>query len=524
MERLRSASLALALVLSAAFVALLCVLVALRVAHPYLLEWQEGAMVDQVVRILAGDPLYAEPTIEFVAQIYAPLYFYVSAAVGALTGPGFVPLRLVSIAATAGCLGLVALFVRRETHDTAAAILSVGLFAATYPLSAAFLDVGRVDALFVFFCMAGVTVARGARSTAGLLAAAALFVLAFGTKQQGLLVGLAMAAWLAFARGGRAALAFGGALAVGAGAAALALSVATDGWSTFYLFDLPRSHALVWPLFFTFWWTDMLRPLGPACALAAVWLGVLARERRTADLVFWTALLGALFAVSLGSRMHWGGATNVLLPAHLGLSLAWGVAIHRLVLAPPVADARACAVAVLAVLQLGALVYDPRPLVPTAADRRAGDAFVAALAALDGDVLATWHGHLPRLAGKRVFAHRSAVHDVMRSDRTDEIAALQAAFDAALAERRFGAVVVDQPYFLRDYEKAALEGRYELVGPMLEDGLEIGGLLGYRANPRVYLPVRLDGSVPVRPEGSLPAPPDGSDPDAAGPAAVGRRR
>ena len=56
-----------ALVLSLVFVGLMCVLFALRVGHPYLLEWQEGAMVDQVLRILSGAPLYAEPSVEFVA-------------------------------------------------------------------------------------------------------------------------------------------------------------------------------------------------------------------------------------------------------------------------------------------------------------------------------------------------------------------------------------------------------------------------------------------------------------------------
>jgi hypothetical protein len=146
--------------------------------------------------------------------------------------------------------------------------------------------------------------------------------------------------------------------------------------------------------------------------------------------------------------------------------------------------------AIVCVLQLAWLVYDPRPLVPSVLDRASGHAFVEALARLEGDVLATWHGHLPRLAGKRVFAHRSAIHDVMRSDREAEIDRLSDAFERAFETRRFGAVVIDQPYFLRDYEKAWLEGRYRHAGPLLEDGMEVGGLLGYRANPHLYLPVR----------------------------------
>jgi hypothetical protein len=478
----------LALLLSGLFVVLLLVLFALRVAHPYLLEWQEGAMVDQVARILAGEPLYAEPSIEFVAQIYAPLYFYVSAGVAGLTGIGFTPLRVVSIAATLGCLACMGWLVWLETRSRAAVLLSLGLFAATYPIAAAFLDIARVDALFLFFCIAGVAVVRARQGPRAMLAGAALFLLAFLTKQQGALFCVAMVVWVAFARGLRPACLLGGTFAVAAWAATAALSAWTDGWSSFYLFDLPGSHELFWPMLWAFWWMDLLQPLAPACVLAVVWLFVLAREGPTSDLVFWTMLLGVCTGTALGSRMHWGGAANVVLPAYLGIALAWGVALRRLPQTSSVRGRWPTVLAAVAVGQLLWLVYDPRPLVPREADRVAGDAFVEALSELDGDVLATWHGYLPTLAGKAVFAHRSAVYDVMRSDQTEAIAKLQAAFDAALAAHRFGAVVVDQPLFLRDYERTPLERSYRHVGPMLPDGLVVGGLLGYRANPHLYLP------------------------------------
>lgn len=481
---LRRASLALAV----AFVALMLGLFALRVGHPYLLEWQEGAMVDQVLRILAGRPLYAEPSVEFVAQIYAPLYFYASAAATYAIGPGFVALRLVSIAATLGCLACMGLLAWHETHSRSAVAIALGLFAATYPVSAAFLDVARVDALFLCLCMAATWAVRRSPSRPASLAAAALFALAFLTKQQGLPFCAAMVVWVAVARGVGAALWLAVPFGALAGGATLWLAAATDGWSLFYLYALPAGHELFWPMALRFWWMDLLVPLAPACGVALAWLFALGRTRRFADLAFWLLLLGVGVGVSLASRMHWGGAANVVMPAYMTIALAFGVGVVRL---PELLEGGArvsAALVLLLALQMTWLVYDPRPLLPRAQDRRAGDAFVAALAGLEGDVLATWHGYLPRLAGKAVFAHRSAVHDVMRSGQADAIAKLERAFDEALASHRFGAIVVDQPYFLRDYEKAPLARHYRHVGPMLEPGLEIGGLLGYRANPHLYLP------------------------------------
>jgi len=498
--------------LSALFVAELLVLFALRVGHPYLLEWQEGAMVDQVARILSGLPLYAEPSIDFVAQIYAPLYFYVSAGLSALFGVGFAPLRLVSIAATLGCLACMARLVWHETRSPEGVALALGLFAATYPLSAAFLDIARVDALFLFFCTAGVMAIRCYDTPRAALAAGVLFALAFATKQQGLLFCVAMTIWVAVARGPRPAVWLFLPFALLAGVNTLALAWATEGWSSFYLFALPGSHEIFWPMLWGFWWMDLAQPLAPACGLAGLWLIDRARARETDDFVFWLMLLGVCTGVSMASRMHWGGATNVVLPAYMAISICFGVVAVRLPGKAQASGPWPMVLAVVCVVQLGWLVYDPRPLVPAETDRLAGDAFVAALAEIDGEVLATWHGYLPTRAGKRVFAHRSAVHDVMRSDRAAERVALRAAFDEALAAHRFEVVVVDQPFFLRDYEREALERHYRSEGRMLEDGLEIGGLLGYRANPHVYRP-RAEGQGPAQ-RGAGPEAaqgPDGAD-------------
>jgi len=490
LDRATRALRGLALVLSGLFLVELAVLFGLRVGHPYLLEWQEGAMVDQARRILDGHALYVAPSLEFVPQLYAPLYFYVSAAATALLGEGFVPLRVVSIASTVGCLVLAAAFVRRETGDRGPALLAAGFFAATYPLSAAFLDVARVDALFLLFIVAAVYL-LGGRVTVGRAVGAALCLwLGFLTKQQALLFAVPMVLYVLLAQGLRPALALALPFGVLAAATTQLFDRLTDGWYVFYLFTVPGGHEIFWPMLLGFWWMDLLRPLAPACGVALAWLVVLWRggPAERGRLLFWLLFLGGAVGISWGSRMHWGGATNVVLPAYLAIALVWGVALARWTRAPTPPRVRA-GVAALAVVQLLWLVHDPRPLVPTEADRRAGDAFVRALGGLEGEVLATWHGYLPRLAGKRVYAHRSSLHDVMRSEDAGEPRErLRREIEASLDERRFDAIVVDQPLFVRDYFAGPLARGYRPAGPLLERGLEVGGLLGFRANPRLYLP------------------------------------
>src|SRR5215471_4647185 len=83
-------------VMAVGYLLLYVVLAVIRMRYPFELEWMEGAMVEQSLRVLEGRPMYAPPTVEYVGFVYPPLYFVLSALVSWVTGPGFLPLRLVS--------------------------------------------------------------------------------------------------------------------------------------------------------------------------------------------------------------------------------------------------------------------------------------------------------------------------------------------------------------------------------------------------------------------------------------------
>src|ERR1043165_8468028 len=90
------------------------------------------------------------PTLDFIPFIYPPFYYCV---VAALPGSGFLPMRLVSFAATLGVLGVIYSWVKRETGSPKFAALAASFFCATYASTGAWFDTGRVDSLFLFFAI-----------------------------------------------------------------------------------------------------------------------------------------------------------------------------------------------------------------------------------------------------------------------------------------------------------------------------------------------------------------------------------
>ena len=74
--------------------------------------------------------------------------------VSKLTGPGFVPLRLVSLVSSLGTAWIVHLFVRRETGRVVLGAIAAGIFLATWRTSGLYFDVARLDSLFTFLLLA----------------------------------------------------------------------------------------------------------------------------------------------------------------------------------------------------------------------------------------------------------------------------------------------------------------------------------------------------------------------------------
>ncbi len=404
-----------------------------RLGYPFPVEWLESNSLVEVHRILAGRPLYAAPTVEYVPDGYPPLYFALSAAVARVLGVSYLTLRLVSLVSSLSCFALLARLVQRETGSAAAGIGAAGLFAAVYSATDTWFDVGRVDSLFLALSIGGLYAARWMRGTRGAVAAGVLLAAAALTKQTGFLEGIAViAALLAGPRRRLACLAALTGITV-LGVSTLVLGLASGGWYVYYVFELMGEHSLTGSSFGWFW-TALATAMGLAACAA-----VIGTRRVPLVLVAGCAALGAEGYAAL---VHSGGAINDVLPAYLAVALLAGLALGR-----AAAWRVTVAVAVLVVAQVAVLLAGLRPsqAIPTLADRSAGERVLTGLRAIGGTVAVPADPALSMMAGMAPIAQEDAAHDVLRASDQAAIASFRRSSAHAVGERRFSAIITGGP-------------------------------------------------------------------------------
>ncbi len=486
--------LALCLLVPATVIAL-CVI---RIGWPFELEWMEGASLLQMQRILQGQALYVPPSVDFTPLIYPPLYFDLAARLSTLTGGGFLPLRLLSLVSFLACLVLVFGLVFRHTKDRFWSLVSLALFSACFEIGGAWFDLARVDMLQLAFLLgawwlleAGNEESRGAWRFD--LPAAFLLLAAFLAKQSSLLTVLALAAWVlafrkgVFGRGLMPAIAMGGITV-----SSLALNLISKGWFSYYIFELPARHAVEWSMLTDFWRFDLLAPLPFVfCAwILGLLLGLRGRNRSRG---LWLLCLSlALIAPSWSARLHSGGYNNVLLPAYAFLAVVFGRVLCDL-LEPRAEDAgeafrmlpgeeedrlRHTALYGICLLQFVLLAFNPLDHLPSKEDRRAGEALLEELRAVDGDAWLPSHPWMAVEAGGPPMAHKMALLDVLRSGDTEQKRRLENEIRESLTNRRWELVITDRRWY-----PSELERHYSYDGPAFPDSSHFWPVTGMRTRP-----------------------------------------
>jgi hypothetical protein len=423
-----------------------------RVGYPYELDWMEGGSVELAARVVAGHSLYATPSLGFVGWTYPPLYYLISAGVAKLIGVGFLPLRLVSLTASLVSMATLAWIVIRETGSRIAGLVAAGLFAATFRISGAWFDTGRVDSLFLALTLLTVAWGRWARGVHGGIALGTLAFLAFFTKQTGLLALLPVLVLLALTRRrvGIPALLTLIALVL---ASTAVLDAATHGWYGYYVFSELAHQPWARQVWLGFWRDDILHRQWPLLILVLAEAVTLTWQARrlpalSGPPMYYAVAAAGLIVSAWVSRLHTGGYENVLMPAYAAIALLAGLTSAGLI------DGRHGRVAlpllgVTLGVQLGLLVYPISAQIPTTADRTAGAQLIARLRTLPGPVIVIRHPWYATLTGKGTSAQAEAIGDVLRSDSSRGGRALRASLRDALDADNVQAVVLDGPWDAR---------------------------------------------------------------------------
>jgi hypothetical protein len=205
--------------------------VARTLAFPYDLNYGEGYLLFDAVRLSRGEPIYADlQNFPMVRSPYPPLFPWLWSLIVPLAGPALWPGRLLSVLALVGIVALVATNALRVRCGIWPAVAAAGLVVAS-PFVYDWTAYARVDMLALLFAAAGVAVAQrfgDRRGWTGVLGAALLCGLAIWTKQTTVTAALAVAIALTL-RSPRRGAAFLALLAIPSGIALLALDAATHG-------------------------------------------------------------------------------------------------------------------------------------------------------------------------------------------------------------------------------------------------------------------------------------------------------
>jgi len=437
------------LVGASAFIVAYLTIALMRLWYPFELEWMEGGVVAHVQQVLDGRPLYAAPTVDFVPFDYTPLYFYVSSVFAAVIGNGFVALRLVSLLASIGSLVLIFLIVRRQTSSAYASLLASALFAATFKLTGGWLDIARVDSLFIALLLAAIYAFDSPRIVVRSYVSPGLLFLSFLTKQTALFLAAPLALSALFFRRGHERLAFALVFCALVAFSTLGMNAITGGWYRYYVFDIPASHGISRPLLIQFWTTDLSSLcVGLAFCVIAILVShgssALSRRALPDGLLF-----GGLLMSSYLVRIHPVAYVNTLLPAAAAIAIYFGVGFSRAAERLDGFPIGKLVLLITAGLQFLVLVYSPRSQLPSVADRLAGEKLLARIAGLRGEVYWPEHPWYLTEVGKPRQAHDMSVYDVVTGSRSSDLeAGLRADLSAAVASERYVAFVLDGDTFV----------------------------------------------------------------------------
>jgi hypothetical protein len=446
-----------------------------RIQYPFELDWIEGGLLGEVQRIVNGQAVYAAPNLEFIAFIYPPLFFYLSALASHFFGATFFSLRFVSFLASLTSFVCIFLIVKEETDHKFIAFISACFFAATFRVTGAWMDIGRIDSLFVAMLFLFVYFIRHSNSTRAFILAGFFAALALLTKQTALVMCIPAIGY-AFLRDWKRTLILIVTATAITGGVTLAFNLFSNGWYVYYVFELLgiQTEWLGISEFIKFWPRDLLAHGAIALGFLIYYFFKAWREQKV-------QLLGVIFLSILAgtymSRVKLGGYDNVLMPLYGIIAVLMGLGSHNVleIIRGQSEDRKEAAVYFSLIIQMAILVYNPLAQIPSLADVSAGQDFVQYLSLQKGRIYVADHPYLLAFAGKETHAHNAAVDDVLRGKKDNRgKTLLNVELSEAIKNQSFAIIITDTQwdvlprlekyYEIKDYAFKGNEYFYPVTG------------------------------------------------------------
>ncbi len=466
-------------------IAMLAWIVAHQLPYGAELHGFEAALLDHARRWHDGTPVYGPPDVLFTPLLYAPGFWWATAAVGGVAGLDLTAARIVSALALVGAMACLFDLARQLTGDWRHGVLAAGFYAVTFDVAQGRAALGLSDGPATAWALgAGMALSR-MRTWRGAAIAGLLLVAAVFTKQTMLLLVVASGVWVLFYRRRLLAPLVGVTAVAGLGLAAW-LILSTDGWFATYVVRIPLSVPWRWSAITGFPFTD-LRPVHVALLATAMAMLLPRRpsERPTAHETLAVLIVVSLLAASWLGRLHQGGHVNALIPALAAAAFGLAVASHRIAqrIAAVLRTRLSFAyVPVIVIVHFWMLAYDPRAYLPPATGHADVAAIRAELRALPRPLFLPGDGYwLDAVTGAEPFA----TNDLGYLKDRPWLAELIAASDKAVRDGAYAAVVL--PNFLVDAYRDELAPRYRFdrwVGPTDRPiGVRHTDLVGWRTYP-----------------------------------------
>jgi hypothetical protein len=496
---------------SLASVLVFVALVLLRLRYPLELDYIEGVMMDHLVRLAQGRPIYVEPTLEFVTLAYMPLFATVASFLARLFGPELWQPRLISFVSMLGIATLVIAVLRAETRSWTLGVAGAGALLASYGVTGGHYDVGRPDSMMLLLSLSGLAVLRFTTDVRGALIAAALLTAGFFTKQHS--VWFSIAGLVHLAVNDRRRLApFAVAIVAGCAGGFALLSLWLGPWFPYFTWEVPSHWSQISKVrILNYAGGGLLGLFSLLSVPSFLSLGLPERPWRGRSGIW---AFGGLAGIAAGlmATLDPDAFRHVMNPTVVAFSVLGPLSLWRLGRAiDPPAPGRAggaeLAVCLVLVLQFVPLQYTARGQLPHPRAREALAELTERIRRHPGRVLMFYHGYYTWHAGKGTFFQQIALDDIIRA-RGNALLRRDPDFVRRMLEPlRSGP---DRPMIITDIalERSGIESQpyweeiargYRLADSLGEISAALNPVNGNHWTPQyVYLPVE-PGAAPAAP-------------------------